>query len=91
MKLGVIFTLIIFASSLYAEVSVNIKCLVRESNGASSTKISSEVVTLSSEGRQSLAITPMMSIDRSSIFVVNLSKGHLYLDALGDEEGQDNE
>lgn len=89
MKLGVILTLFLIAQGAFAEVTVNIKCKIKETARGASTKVSTEVITLSSEGQQTLAIAPIMSMDRGAIFLVSLSKGNLYTDALGDEVGAD--
>lgn len=89
MKLVVLFSLLMFASTAFAEVSVNIKCKVKESARGTSTRLDTEVMTLSSEGLQSFAISPVMAMDRGAIFIINLVKGNTYTDALGDEVGAD--
>ena len=89
MKLGLFLTLFLMAQWAFAEVTVNVKCKIKETARGSSTKVSTEMITLSSDGQQTLAIAPVMSMDRGAIFLVSLSKGNLYTDALGDEVGAD--
>lgn len=89
MKLGVVLSLLLMATGAFADVSVNIKCKIKESTHGTSTKLSTELITLSSEGQQTFAIVPTMSMDRGAIFLVNLAKGNQYTDALGDEVGAD--
>jgi len=89
MKLCILLTLFLLAQGAIADVAVNIKCIIKETAPGASNKISTEIVTLSSEGQQSFAISPIMTMDRGALYIINLSKGNLYTDALGDEVGAD--
>lgn len=87
MKLCTILSLLLMATGALADVNINIKCKIKESTHGTSTKLSTDIITLSSEGQQTLAIAPTMSMDRGAIFLLSISKGNQYLDALGDEVG----
>jgi hypothetical protein len=89
MKIGVILSLLLLASTAFAEVSVNVQCKVKETARGTSSHIKTQMITLSSEGEQTLAIAPVLSMDRGAIFLLSLSKGNIYTDALGDEVGAD--
>lgn len=89
MKIGVVLSFMLIMSSAIAGVDVNLQCEVQEKAKGIKTKFKTDLVNLSSEGEQTVALTPIMSMDRAGMFLIALSKGNIYSDALGDEVGAD--
>lgn len=89
MKLGVFLSLCLVASTAMAEVSVNVKCKITEFARGTSTRSTTDMVTLSTFGQQTMAVAPSLAMDRGAIYLLALAKGSTYTDALGDEVGAD--
>ena len=89
MRSLLLFCSILMSFSALAEVSVMVQCHLLEQSGGHQKNIKTDIVTLSSMGRQTLAIHPLLGMDNSAIFILALAKGNSYLDVEDEEVGAD--
>lgn len=79
----------LYAAGAAADIALNFQCGIKEYSSGLVSKHDFELKTLSDNQDQSISFSKNLAIDSSAIYLLSLTKGQLYMDAVGDEIGAD--